>query len=349
MIKTRRKEILNIVNNLLINFGGPSYPLNIFLIYNKLSYCKIVSYTTHMNKYNLSLKETILFCGSKDGCSIYHSKLNKYIVYFNNLTNPKRQLWTLAHELGHIILNHHKDNNNLKIFRNSLTHSHYNYLEEEANFFAGILLAHPVILNKLDIKTEIELQNYCNLSSTAAAYRFNFFNEWKRNPIQLSSNNILINNFKIKKKCLHCHSTYTINLTDLNNIKYCPLCGSNHITIGGNTIMKINDGIKLDNNSKAMECPQCGNTEVFSDDPAKKYCKICGLYLINHCTCLEDIWEVDDRTDNMKLTKNKCGTKADGNARYCVYCGSETTFYKSGILPYITQSTSNLDDDDIPF
>jgi len=51
--------------------------------------------------------------------------------------------------------------NKVKIFRNSLTDEEYDYLEAEANCFASLLLANPLILHKLKENAINELENYC--------------------------------------------------------------------------------------------------------------------------------------------------------------------------------------------
>ena len=77
--------------------------------------------------------------------------------------------------------------------------------------------------------------------------------------------------------------------------------------------MHYTDGYKTDQYSRAIPCPQCGNTHYEDED---HYCRNCGLYLINCCTndfC--DVTYIDD-----------------GCARYCYRCGSQSTFLANGIL-----------------
>lgn len=70
--------------------------------------------------------------------------------------------------------------------------------------------------------------------------------------------------------------------------------------------------IELDVNSKAKVCPICENDDVMGGD----YCQICGKHIRNYCT--------DDQC------QGSIGLR--GNARFCPYCGAETTFFKNGIL-----------------
>jgi len=63
--------------------------------------------------------------------------------------------------------------------------------------------------------------------------------------------------------------------------------------------------------NRIRECPRCGNTDISSDD---QYCKYCGLHLFNECSNVN------------------CGKRNDADALYCVHCGSETSFFRAGIL-----------------
>jgi hypothetical protein len=95
--------------------------------------------------------------------------------------------------------------------------------------------------------------------------------------------------------------------------EYCSVCGGNNI-VKGITNMYYKDGYELDEKGKARKCPVCQNEET---DIAGDYCKICGTYIINRCG---------------GGNNSNCGVLADGNARYCVCCGKETTFSQNGLL-----------------
>lgn len=96
--------------------------------------------------------------------------------------------------------------------------------------------------------------------------------------------------------------------------------------------------IELDGHSKAKVCPVCGNDDVMGGD----YCQVCGKHIRNYC--------VNDQCQG--------ADGLQGNARFCPYCGSETTFFKNGILNAWNESDSAsqeteygtiYDADDIPF
>ena len=327
-----KKKILEEVNSLLLEHEINKYPLDIYQIFKNIKNCEIVPYRNLMQKFKLSLDEAIRYCGSRDGSSNYDAKKNKCLIFFNNFTTNERQLWTLAHELGHLILKHHINNDKTKLFRNSLSALEYQTLEEEANFFAGLLLAHPIILNALNIKTEKKVKEICNISNNAAKFRYQYFKRWQLNPINLLSNILVLNSFSLfihQKYCSYCHSTFINNSPHL---KFCPFCGSDNLTFKGGKTMYEFTKLEVDSLSKCLTCPTCSNDIVYSNDESKPYCKICGTYLVNHCTQTQDDWIEDPQTFNMIIAKHECGKFADGSARFCIYCGSTTTFYVNSLL-----------------
>lgn len=73
--------------------------------------------------------------------AVFH---DKKIVYYNITENLRRQIFTIAHELGHIVL--HKDKGNLIDYRQSVNlgtdywNSSASDMEKEANHFAAEIL-----------------------------------------------------------------------------------------------------------------------------------------------------------------------------------------------------------------
>lgn len=121
---------------------------------------------------------------------------------------------------------------------------------------------------------------------------------------------------KYLRFCCNCNYIFTSL-----NAKFCPICGHNRLSKGDakNKMNYICD-YEIDDNSRLLECPVCHNEEILNGE----YCKICGTYLINKCTNYEE----DDWGNQL----SGCGKIAEANAKYCVYCGSETTFYRNGLL-----------------
>lgn len=82
--------------------------------------------------------------------------------------NPQRRRFTVAHELGHIILGH------VGKYRliNREPDTSDNPIEQAANVFASRLLAPACILWGCRISSAKEIARICNISLTAARYRY---------------------------------------------------------------------------------------------------------------------------------------------------------------------------------
>ena len=97
----------------------------------------------------------------KDGFS-YITEDNEKIIFFNkSVNNSCRNRFTIAHELGHILLEHSKDKTKT-----------YNEMETAANIFAIRLLAPLCVLKEMNISSSEELSQLCNISKTAGTYRY---------------------------------------------------------------------------------------------------------------------------------------------------------------------------------
>lgn len=106
----------------------------------------------------------------------------KQIFINDKIHNRNRRRFTLAHELGHALLEHDLD----KIhFRNSEIDSQTDMQELEANVFARDILMPATVLAALDIHTPEEIMKLCDVSRRSAEiraermeelYRRNMFN-----------------------------------------------------------------------------------------------------------------------------------------------------------------------------
>ena len=95
-----------------------------------------------------------------------------WLIAVNSLHHPRRQKFTLAHELGHYFLHRHNHNKFMDktLFRNGQTSS----LEIEANAFASELLmpedALKQYVNNVSKKVE-DIAEYFGVSAVAVRYR----------------------------------------------------------------------------------------------------------------------------------------------------------------------------------
>ena len=322
MMKIRYKHIQTIINNVFISCKLNSYPIDLFLLFKNYKNCRVISYSTHMKKFNLTEEETISYFGSDEGCTVYNPSKDRYIIFYNDLDSyfkiPERIRWTLAHELGHVLLEHHKLSDKTKIFRSTLSDDEYSWMESEANRFASLLLANPIILDKLNINSKTDIKKYCNISLEASRYRYESLLKWQKYRYTTKDDFIILNQFKDffnRNTCSLCNYTFYIKTAN-----FCPICGNYEFNKEESNM--IYNGIDVNENGKALTCPKCDNEQINTDGD---YCKICGTYLINRCSNFCGY-------DTMNGFVDACGKLTDGNARHCHYCGEKTTFYNNNFL-----------------
>lgn len=298
-----------------------SFPINpIELI--KSFHWGLITYEDLARKNNCNI-DAISECLGTDGYSMYNGR--NYTIAYNNAINSKGRInFTLAHEIGHIILNHHKDFEVTNTLQDNFTKDEYKILENEANCFARNILAPAPLVMQLNFFGAIfKMVDYFDITFKAATTRLSFL---KNDLYYLSEEQI--NNFKMiyqrRKQCNIC-STKNLNI----DINYCPICGNKKLMTGDVFTMKEYKGIDI---NSLGECPRCENVEFNTDD---QYCKICGLKLHNSCP--------------------NCGSEMDSNARYCTKCGHKTVYFESGILVDwehdldTIQISGTTSGDDLPF
>lgn len=109
---------------------------------------------------------------SGDGCQAVIGG-NMYILY-NDGVSDERKRFTIAHELGHIIMRH----------------SGFPEDESSANVFASRLLMPACVLYECGVQTEEEIMQMCGVSYTAAKYRLERLkvlrerNKWYMHPLE---------------------------------------------------------------------------------------------------------------------------------------------------------------------
>ena len=145
-----------------------------------------VSLNNIIKCYNLKF---VLF----DNDNVNEAFVKNNVIYINKNLSKTRGRFTIAHELGHILLNHrdlshtiHNENDNKNIE------------EFQANIFARCLLMPAVVLKELNCVEPQEIANICNVSLQSAEYRSQRLKELlKRNKFNLSPlERQVYNNFK---------------------------------------------------------------------------------------------------------------------------------------------------------
>lgn len=251
---------------------------------------------------------------------------NNYTIAYNDTKYADRIWFTLMHEIGHIYLNHFKDFEKTIISRNELSKGEYKILENEANAFARNVLSPAPVVEQLKEKSTDKLCIYFHLSKDAASARLDFlhsdmyWNNYTKVTFKILSR--FLNYFNIKH-CSICSNSSP------SKADFCSICGSASFKWGDGK-MKYPTKIKMNENSKAVRCPICDNEEVPSEG---EYCPICGIELVNRCS-------------NVDSYGNGCGALAAGNARHCLLCGAETTFYLNKLLKPWDEELALLNEDE---
>lgn len=120
-----KEKVYNITSDFISENKLFQYPIDLF------SLCKI--YGWKIKYYNKKDNKEFLQI-STDGFVVENN--NKYIIFLNQDMIESRQRFTIAHEIGHIILGHHNlDGYNL-IANSGLDTD----VEQEANMFARLIL-----------------------------------------------------------------------------------------------------------------------------------------------------------------------------------------------------------------
>lgn len=307
---------------MFIQYGYIKLPVPIKSIINMYPNIRLIPYSYHMQKQRLRYDELIHFGGSEDAWCDYEVKRDRYIIFYNDIKSNKinsyRYRWSLAHELGHVLLKHHKIYKESRLFRNSLSDALYNQLENEADSFAKYSLVPHGALSYYKIEKYQDIQRLCKISGPAAEMRYQEYRRWQaKSKNSASIYDKTIYELYIKGKncytCLNCHAQFNIA-----KAKYCPYCGSHVLRPINETLksMKYKE-IKTDWMNRVTACLRCGNECIFG---GSERCQICRAPLINYCTYCK------------AGSKSKPHQAFPANARFCPFCGHETLFHQLHLL-----------------
>lgn len=143
----------------LIENNVTSYPLDLKQIIKQNDW-KVLD----LRKYVLEHLELRKYVKKNEGLTI--EKDGKYIILINPANSTlERNRFTIAHEIGHIYLQHIGTNNKL--------------IEKEANMFASRILMPMFLIKELNITSAEELSRICQVSIEAATWRMKRYNEIK--------------------------------------------------------------------------------------------------------------------------------------------------------------------------
>ncbi|RGD75641.1 ImmA/IrrE family metallo-endopeptidase [Anaerofustis stercorihominis] len=154
MTKEEYKNIRDLAWYILRETKVKKLPVNIVEVCAKLD-VKVRSYD---NDHNFAKNY-------KNGFSIILKNGDKVIFYNKAIKNKYRNRFTIAHELGHIMLGHNINNSDKE----------YKIMETEANMFAIRILSPLCVLHEIKLDSAKELAEICRLSKQASNIRFKNF------------------------------------------------------------------------------------------------------------------------------------------------------------------------------
>lgn len=126
----------------------------------KHEHIRLVSYTSGAELiHRLGLEEHTV---GNDAFSLHR------IIFFDDRMPRQRQRFSVAHEIGHILLHSPKG----ATVYNREPSPNDNPVEAEANIFASRLLAPLCVLHYMDVQSAEEIAELCDISITAAKIRF---------------------------------------------------------------------------------------------------------------------------------------------------------------------------------
>lgn len=138
--------------NTLLKYSNGMLPVNVKQIVKSFKNIKLISFKKYMRAMGYSYEELIDKFGSERGFTIFDSKEDKYLIVYNKEDDECTQRWTIAHELGHILMGHLKREDYNLIHYNNGEHP----MEKEANTFAKHLLAPFPLISRI----KVENKNY---------------------------------------------------------------------------------------------------------------------------------------------------------------------------------------------
>lgn len=307
--------------NVLMDFGFYTIPIDLDIIFKKYKRTiRKCSYTKFASKRNLSIEEVCEYFESDLGACAYDRKTERYVIYYND-TQGKNGLdrFTIAHELGHVFLNHYAEVDSNVLLRKPMPEEKYDKFEKEANCFARNLLAPvPLVFKVTDVKSSQayqEIQDAFEITYLATCARISLFTLDRYNITSKDKEYFNTYDITFKYNCISCGNV------DVEYSEYCKICGVKNEPFEKSHGVLYNDGIETNENKRVIKCPVCEN-EVFTE--GLYYCKICGIERYNYCSHPD------------------CGQPNDGNARYCRYCGSKTVYFERGLLSKIGGAVNDL-------
>lgn len=160
------------------------FPIDPYDILNGVENCRTLTYQEFAEINHCSIRDVILLCESKSGCTHYDIANDRYLILWNedgaenNVDGRKR--WTKAHEVGHVFLKHLPLIAEPMLAENGFNNLTTPELEAEADQFAAAFLCPMPLFTLLNISSPIDIQRVFGLSAEASLNRWDEYQKWTR-------------------------------------------------------------------------------------------------------------------------------------------------------------------------
>lgn len=298
------------------DFEIPQAPINLQIVFEALP-CelRLCTYGDFMRSTGKTLEETIAILDSDLGTCLYNPQTEQYVIYYNASHVEEFCRFTIAHELGHYFLGHHRQARVTTLSRSFITKHEYEQYENEANVFARNLLSPaPLALNLRNASRSGNIiHNFelaFDITSKAATVRVNFINRDLKDYTDHMLKVAMGIEMRCQPFCWRCKTRNPVSAA------YCITCGNSRVS-WFTSHLPLPPDVRYDNNGIFYYCPRCGNNDIAQD---AEFCIMCGLPLKNTCT-----------TDNQSGPKHIHYNSS--NAKFCARCGSTTRYNAIGFYP----------------
>lgn len=316
-----------------------SLPINPFDVCNKLgvpvvSYSKACDYGFHAIIQKISYVDVDGFCCKGNG--------DNYIILYDDARTPKERInFTIAHELGHIVLGHLK---NVTMRPRYMTNRRNDPREREADAFAGELIRPPILFVLIGWQLPHHIRAICNITYEAAAVcskQVQILRKKRDHPYYFKDFKFYREQFFDFIYATQCRRCRHVFIDD--SAKFCPICACKFLSwfherlpmidpfaaeTKGAPLLKYKD-YPVNDKMQVMHCLRCDNEDLSPDD---RFCKICGAPVYNYCT-----GQCGDIGSCARIPDydQGCGVAfLPSNARFCTSCGCVSAFYYTGLLQH---------------
>ena len=169
------------------------FPIEPKELLTQMENCKVITYLSFAEQNQCTLDMVAKFCNSNSGCTKYDPQSDRYVVLFNSSTENNNVIgrirWTLAHELGHIVLKHLVNIAEPCIAEHNINNLSDPELEAEADHFAALLLCPMPRFDQLHIRSVPDVQQVFGLSYEASEIRWREYQKLKRSHRKTAGEN----------------------------------------------------------------------------------------------------------------------------------------------------------------